>query len=86
MQPLAFAEKQVCKWKEKSTAGAAKRASGDRLFLLKRAEGGSPKPRQGWTPHGRDSKAGSVHDSPARASGDAHEKRATQPDRPLPTQ
>lgn len=46
MQPLAFAENGVCKRREKSTAGAGRvsnRASGDRLFLPKRAEGKSPK-------------------------------------------
>lgn len=44
MQPLPFGENGVCKRKEKSTAGAAKRASGDRLFFLKCAEGLAPKP------------------------------------------
>ncbi|OSQ46950.1 hypothetical protein TALK_15430 [Thalassospira alkalitolerans] len=51
MQPLAFAENGVCKRKKKSTAGAgahqANRASGDRLFFMKCAEGLAPKQAQG---------------------------------------
>jgi len=39
MQPCLVAEQWVCKRNEKSTAGAATRASGDRLFFMKCAEG-----------------------------------------------
>lgn len=43
------------------------RASGDRLFFTKCAEGDALSPREGSKPNGRDRrKAGSVHESPAR--------------------
>jgi len=63
MQPCLVAEQWVCKRNEKSTAGAAKRASGDRLFFMKCAEGNalsciSDGSRMAET-------IGSVHDSAA---------------------
>ena len=42
------------------------RASGDRLFLAKCAEGGSPKPREGSKPYDQDAAPGLVHESPIR--------------------
>ena len=60
MQPLPRGEQWVCKRKEKSTAGAGPqvRASGDRLFFLKCAEGEALS-RRTWkalafTSHARD--------------------------------
>jgi len=41
LQPLPRGEQRVCKQKGKLLAGAVKRASGDRPFALKRAEGGT---------------------------------------------
>ena len=54
MQPCLVAEQWVCKRNEKSTAGAAQRASGDRLFFMKSAEGNALRMHQRLTPDGRD--------------------------------
>lgn len=59
MQTCLVAEQWVCKRNEKSTAGAAQRASGDRLFFMKSAEGKALSQYQRLMPDGRDYRLGS---------------------------
>lgn len=63
MQPCLVAEQWVCKRNEKSAAGAAQRASGDRLFFMKSAEGKALRIHQRLMPLVETT--GSVHESAA---------------------